>query len=83
MTVMTMLSTIVDVDTLWQTVWSATVAGVGVSVIFALTVLGATRSADHRRSGRTTVASAYGLLGLAGFAATVGAIVWGILLITT
>lgn len=83
MTAMTMLSTIVDVDTLWQTIWSATLAGVGVSVIFALTVLGATRSADHRRAGRTTVASAYGLLGLTGFAATVGAIVWGILLITT
>jgi len=80
---MKVLSTIVDVDTLWQTIWSATLAGVGVSVIFALTVLGVARSADHRREGRTTVASAYGLLGIAGLAATLVAIVWGILLITT
>lgn len=80
---MTVLSTVVDVDTLWQTIWSAALAGVGVSVIFAMTVLGITRSTDHRREGRTTVASAYGLLGLAGLAATLGAIVWGILLITT
>lgn len=78
-----MIFTIIDVDTLWQTIWSATLAGVGVSVIFALTVLGATRSADHQRDGRTSLATAYGLLGLVGVAATLGAIAWGIILITT
>ena len=78
-----MLAKIVDVDTLWQTIWSASLAGIGVSVIFAFTVLGLTRSADQRRAGRATAASAYAMLGLMGLVASLGAIAYGIVLITT
>ncbi|MTD42872.1 hypothetical protein GKE82_00770 [Conexibacter sp. W3-3-2] len=78
-----MLAKIVDVETLWQTIWSATLTGVGVSVVFALTVVGFTRWTDLRRDGRTAPALAYGLLALAGVAGTAGSIVYAIVLITS
>jgi len=79
----TVLATIVDLDALWQTIWTAAASGVGVSIVFAITVLGATRSADLRREGRGAVASLYGLVAFTGLAGTAAAIVYAIVLITS
>jgi len=43
---------IIDGHAAWQAVWTSTVAGVGVTLVFSLAVLGATRSTDLRRDGR-------------------------------
>ena len=74
---------IIDGHAAWQAVWTATVAGVGVTIVFSLAVLGATRSTDMRRDDRPGQAAVYGALALVGLAATLAAIVYAITLITT
>lgn len=77
------LAQIVDLQTLWQAIWSAAVAGIGVSVVFAFTVVGVTRSGDMRRDQRMGASLAYGLLAVAGMLATAGSVVYAIVLITS
>jgi hypothetical protein len=75
-----MLATIVDTQALLKTVVSSFVAGVGVTLIFSIAILGASRFADMNRDGRPAAAIAFGVLGLiallaAGTAVTIGIIV--------
>jgi hypothetical protein len=74
---------IIDGQAAWQAVWTAAVAGIGVTIVFSLAVLGATRSTDMRRNDRPGQAAMYGVLALLGLAATLGAVVYAITLITT
>jgi hypothetical protein len=76
-------STVIDWSKILEVVRSAVVAGIGVSVIYAVAVYGATRASDMRRAGRATIAAAYGVLGFAGFAVSLAAIVYGVVLITS
>lgn len=64
----------IEFGQLLELVWAAAVAGVLVSVLFALVIVGATRATDRRREHRGGAAARYGalaLLALAGFAGTV------------
>jgi hypothetical protein len=74
---------IIDTSAAWQAVWTAAVSGVGVTIVFSLAVLGATRSTDMRRDDRPGQAAMYVALGLVALAATIGAVVYAITLITT
>jgi hypothetical protein len=74
---------IIDGHAAWQAVWTAAVSGVGITIVFSLAVLGATRSTDMRRDDRRGQAAMYGVLALLGLAATLGAVVYAITLITT
>ena len=74
---------IIDPHAAWQAIWTATVAGVGVTIVFSIAVLGATRAADLRRDDRDAQAVLYAGLGLLGFAATIADVVYAITLITT
>jgi hypothetical protein len=74
---------IIDPQAAWQAIWTAAVAGVGVTIVFSIAVLGATRAADLRRDDRDAQAVLYAGLGLLGFAATLAAVVYAITLITT
>ena len=74
---------IIDGQAAWQAIWTAVVSGVGVTIVFSLTVLGATRPTDMRRDDRPGQAAMYGVLALLGLAATLGAVVYAITLITT
>ena len=74
---------IIEWDAAWQAIWTAVVSGVGITIVFSLAVLGATRSTDMRRDERRSEAALYGVVALAGFAATIGAVVYAITLITT
>jgi hypothetical protein len=74
---------IIDTHAAWQAIWTAAVAGVGITIVFSLAVLGATRSTDLRRDDRDGQAVVYGALALVAFAATIGAVVYAITLITT
>jgi hypothetical protein len=73
----------VDWDSLGKVVVAALVAGVGVTFCFSLTVAGATRFAEMRRGGRSAQATLYAIMGLAGLAATIAAVVIGIAVMTT
>lgn len=78
-----MLGTLVDVDALWRTAWTAALAGIGVTLVFALAVVGATRSADLRREARVGPAALYALMAVLGAAGTLAGVAFGVLLITT
>jgi cation transporter-like permease len=75
------MATIVDIHSLWQTIWTAAVGGIGVSIVFALAVLGATRASDIRRAGGRGDALPYAALAVAGTLVALGAAVYAIVLI--
>jgi predicted RNA methylase len=77
------LATVVDTKALWQTVVFATVAGVGVTFAFTLALLGAARSIDLSRDGRSTAAFASAILAAIALAVVAAAIVLGIVVMTT
>ena len=72
----------VDWDSLGKVVVAALVSGVGVTLCFSLAVAGATRFAELRRDQRSVEATLYAILGLLGLAATVAAVVIGIVVMT-
>ena len=78
-----MIATIVDWGTIGKVVAWALVAGVGLCLAFSLTILGATRFADMRRDQRDVEAAAFGVLAVLGIAATLAALVLGIVVMTT
>ena len=73
---------IIDWNAAWQAIWTAAVAGVGVTIVFSLAVLGATRTADARREDRPGQAVFYGAVALAAVGGTLAAVVYAITLIT-
>ena len=78
-----MIATIVDTKALWETVAAAFVAGVGTTIVFSLAILGATRFAEANREGRGGVAAMFGALAVLGLAATIAAIVIGVVVMTS
>jgi hypothetical protein len=74
---------VVDWDALGQVVLYSAGVGVGVAICFSLAILGAIRFADHRRAeGRNVAAAGYALLATVGLAATLGAAVIAIIVMT-
>ena len=65
-----------------EVLWVSTASGVGVTALFALALLGATRAVDLRRNGRSGAAGAYAaLMAVAGTGVAV-AVVFGIVVMT-
>jgi len=73
---------VVDWSALGKVVLYSLIAGVGVPAVYACAVLGAGRSSDAARAHRNGAATFYALLALIGTAACIGAIVYGIVLLT-
>ncbi len=80
---MTLLATIVDTKALWETVVAAFVAGVGVTTIFSIVILGFARAADATRSGRSAEAVFFGAIAVAGMLAMMAIIVVAVIVMTT
>lgn len=78
-----MLAAIVDVEALLNVVLAALVTGVGVTVAFSLSILGATRALEAARDGRAVRAGAFTILATAGLAAVAVAVVIGIAVMTS
>jgi hypothetical protein len=74
-----MLATLVDTGALLKTVGAAFVAGVGVTLIFSLAILGATRFAEMNRDGRPVAAASFGVLAIVALAAGAAAVTFGII----
>jgi hypothetical protein len=72
----------IDVGALLKMVYASVLAGVGVTVVFSFTILGAIRSADMRRHGRSGSAAGYAALATLGLALTAGIVVYGLILVT-
>ena len=62
-----------------KTVVAAFIAGVGVTLIFSLAILGASRFVDLSRDGRSAGAIAFGALAVVALLAALVAVVVGIL----
>jgi len=77
-----MLATI-DWDALLTVIWSAALAGVGVTAAWGLAILGANRALDLGREGRAGEATVYAVIGALGLATVVGAIVFGIVVLSS
>jgi len=77
-----MLATVVETKELLQTVLFASVAGVGVTLVFSLAIWGATRFADLSRDQRPLAAAAAGALSVLALLSCVAAAVIGIIVMT-
>jgi hypothetical protein len=75
-----MLASIVDLDQLLEVVWVSLVAGVGVTTVFSLVILGGARSAEARRTGRDRAAMGYAAAAALGFAAFAAVVVVGVII---
>jgi hypothetical protein len=78
-----MIATVVETRDLLQTVASSFVAGVGITAVFAILVFGVSRSADMARDERPLLATAAGGLALIALLVVIGAIVLGIVVMTS
>jgi hypothetical protein len=76
------IATVVDWDALLQVIWVSLGAGVGVTAAWAFALVGATRALEFSRDGRVGEAVLYGAVGVAGVVIVVGAIVFGIVILT-
>jgi hypothetical protein len=74
---------VVDTKALWQTIVYSAAAGIGVTLAFALALLGAARYLDLTRDGRAVSAFAFAGLAVVALATVAAAIVVGIVVITT
>jgi hypothetical protein len=73
---------VVDGHALVEMLWTGTLAGVGVTCIYAIAMLGTTRAIDASRAGRLAEAVMFGVLGAVGLAAVGAAVVFGIIVMT-
>jgi hypothetical protein len=78
----TLVATVVDTTALWQTVVAAIGAGVGVTFVFSLAILGSVRLADMARDGRTVAAAAFGVMTAVALLTCAAAITFGIIVMT-
>jgi hypothetical protein len=77
-----MLATLVDTQALLKTIVASAIAGVGVTLIFSLAILGASRFADRNRDGRPAAAVAFGAMAVIALAAAGVAVTIGIIVMT-
>ena len=76
-----MIATVVDWDAIVQVIWVSLLAGVGLTAAWGFALLGATRSLEFARAGRSGEAIVYGVIGFAGLATVLGAVVFGIVIL--
>jgi hypothetical protein len=74
---------IVDWAALGKAAAAALVSSIALALAFSIAVLGTTRSVELRRDGRATAASVFAALGLLGGAVCIGAIVFGIVVMSS
>ena len=76
-----MIASIVDTDALLTVVWASLLAGIGVTAAYGFAILGGVRAIELGRSGRAGEAAIFALVGVAGAATTIAAIVYGIMVV--
>ena len=77
-----MIASIVDTDALLTVVWVSLLAGIGVTAAYGFAILGTVRALELGRSGRPGEAAIFAVVGVVGVAVTIGAIVFGILVLS-
>lgn len=72
----------VDWHALLTAVWAAAAGGIGVTAAYGFALLGTVRAIDLGRDGRVGEAVVYATIAALGFAVVVGAVVFGIVVLT-
>ena len=62
-------------------IWVSLAAGIGVTAVYGLAIVGATRAIELGRAGRSGEAALFGALGVVAMAAVVAAVVLGIVVL--
>ena len=75
-----MTAALIDTGALLKLLYSSLLAGVSVAIVFSLAILGATRSSDMRRAGRSTAAGAYVALTVLALILAVAIVIYGLVL---
>ena len=73
-----MIASIVDTGDLVQVIWVSLAAGIGLTGVYGIAIVGATRALDLGRAGRSGAAAFYAVLGVLALAVVVAAMVLGI-----
>jgi hypothetical protein len=73
---------IVDWDALLTVIWASVAAGIGVTGAYGFAILGGTRAVDLGREGRVGEAALFAVVCAMGIAVVIGAIVFGIVVLT-
>jgi len=76
------LASVVDGKALLQVIWVSIAAGIGVTVAFAIGLVGATRAVDLSRDGHMAEAALYAALAVVATAAVLLAVVFAIVVMT-
>ena len=74
---------VIDWAALVNVLWASLLGGVGVTGVFSLALLGATRAGDLRRDGRVAAATAYAVLTAVAGAVVLAALVFGVIVMTS
>jgi len=77
------MATIVETKELLETIVASVVAGVGITVVFSIAIWGVARFADLGRDERPMAAAAAAALAGLALVATLGAVVFGIVVMTS
>lgn len=77
------MATIVETKELIETVVASLVAGVGVTAVFSMAIWSGARFVDLSRDGRPVAAAAAVAVGVLALAATLAAVVFGIVVMTS
>jgi hypothetical protein len=75
------IGAIVDTGDLVQVIWTSLAAGIGVTAVFGVAILGGSRAAESGRDGRLAEAFVFAALGVGALAAVVAAIAFGIVVL--
>lgn len=73
----------IDWGTLGEVVWVSLAAGLGLTAVVCLTIVGSIHAAEARARGSHSAAVAYGILGALGFAGVLAAVLFGLIVMTT
>jgi hypothetical protein len=73
---------IVDWDALLTVIWASAAAGIGATAAYGFAILGGTRAVDLGREGRVGEAALFAVVCAIGIAVVIGAIVFGIVVLT-
>jgi hypothetical protein len=77
------MAVVIETKELLQTVLASVVAGVGITVVFSVAIWGAARFADMRRNDRPIAAGAAAALSGLAFGVTLGAVAFGIVVMSS
>lgn len=76
-----MITGAINTHALLKMAYSSLLAGVGVTVVFSIAILGATRSSEMRRAHRAGAATAYAALAAAGLLLATATVIYGLILV--